>query len=106
MNPKIKARMEEEKQRLLNKLDYQEGESCSFYMSEIDAFKTGFKEGAQWMHDNEVVPRDELIDRLRKHAMHWKTCDIYFLYDNNGKCSCGFAELCNDLERFEKGGEG
>lgn len=84
--------MENEKQKLLNESDYQEGESCSYYMNEIGAFKTGFNKGAEWMH----AELWSLIEQARK-AVILKGGDMLSIsYEDSLK-------LLEMLEQFEKG---
>lgn len=64
----------------------------------------GFELGAEWMHANEVVPRDELIDSILLYSRHSQNCGIYCSFTLI--CSCGYAELRSKIEAIQKGGEG
>lgn len=73
------------------------------------AANVGFKEGAEWMHTEEVVPRDEKNKAVVEYCllysdMMWAATVISKLLDCDFRDSERVAKMY--LKQFGKGGEG
>lgn len=71
--------------------------ACGCFIHET--FQAGFNAAVEWMYENEVVPRDELIVKMKEFCedgLNW----------NMSRVSLFQNEMKKAIEQFEKGRQG
>lgn len=93
MSPELRERMEKAKKR-----------DCWQNVSLYLIYEAGFDNGAEWMHDNEVVPRDELLIQIKNTIDAFATDTISSLVVTQFHFN-KLWDLRLKIEQFQKGDE-